>query len=107
MGSDEEEFAARLRSQTLAAFGLKPWEAGLEPPPLRVRFWRAITFAYRRGKAINWWSYNAAEAAARAVLEAHAAALPGRAQEVADELSGLLLPDGMRFEWVPDDGRPD
>ena len=32
MSSNEEEFAARLRSQTLAAFGLEPWDAGLEPP---------------------------------------------------------------------------
>ena len=97
--TSDEEFAAVLQSQVLAAFGLKPWQAGLEPPPLRIRFWRAVTFAYRRGKAIDWRSYNAAEAEYRAQMEAYAAGLPGRAQEIADELSGML-PDGMRFEWT-------
>jgi len=95
----EEEFAAALRSQVLAAFGLKPWDAGLEPAPLRVRFWRAVTFAYRRGKAVDWRSYNAAEAGYLAREQAYEAALPGRVQEIADQLSGML-PDGMRFEWT-------
>ena len=71
-------------------------------PPLRVRFWRAVTFAYRRGKAVDWRSYNAAEAEYLASQEAFKAALPGRAQEIADDLSGML-PDGMRFEWRPDE----
>ena len=103
MSSDEEEFAAMLRSQVLAAFGLEPWEAGLEPPPLRVRFWRAVTFAYRRGKVVDWRSYNAAEAEYRERQEAFEAALPERAQEIADEISEMLLPDGMRFEWRPEE----
>ena len=104
MGSDEEEFAAMLRSQTLAAFGLKAHDAGLAPVPWHVRAWRAVTFAYRRGKAVDWRSYNAAEAECRARDEAFRAALPGRAQEVADQLSGML-PEGMRFEWGPGDER--
>jgi hypothetical protein len=98
MGSDEDRLAARLREQVLDAFGLEAWDAGLSPAPLRVRIWRKVTFAYRRGKAIDWRSYNAAEAEYRAREEAFKAELPGRAQEVADQLSELL-PDGMRFEW--------
>lgn len=35
-----EEFAARLRRDTLRAFGLKPWHLGLAPVPLRVRLTR-------------------------------------------------------------------
>lgn len=95
----DEEFAAMLQRQVCAAFGLEPWDAGLEPVPLRVRFWRAVTFSYRRGKAVDWRSYNAAEAGYLAREQAYEAALPGRAQEIADQLSGML-PDGMRFEWV-------
>ena len=95
----DEEFAAMLQRQVCAAFGLEPWDAGLEPVPLRVRFWRAVTFSYRRGKAVDWRSYNAAEAGYLAREQAYEAALPGRAQEIADQLSGML-PDGMRFEWA-------
>ena len=101
--SDEEEFAAGLQAQVLAAFGLEPRDAGLAPVPRRVRIWRAVTFAYRRGKAIDWRSYNAAEAEYRAREQAYADALPGRMQEIAGQLSGML-PEGMRFEWVSDDG---
>jgi hypothetical protein len=92
MSSDEEEgFAARLQEQTLAAFGLEPWEAGLAPvPPGEVPL-------------IDWESYNAAEAEYRAEMEAFKAALPGRMQEAADRFSDLL-PEGMRFEWVADEG---
>jgi len=104
MSTDEDEFAARLRKQTLEAFGLKAWDAGLAPVPWYVRLWRAATFAKRRGKVIDWRSYNAAEAEHRAREEAFKAELPGRAQEVADQLSGLL-PDGLRFEWGPDGGQ--
>ena len=43
-------------------------------------------------------SYRAAWEEYRAEQERFAAELPGRAQEVADALSGLL-PEGMRFEW--------
>jgi hypothetical protein len=102
MSSDEEEFAAQLRSQVLDAFGLKPWKIGLAPVPLRVRVWRAVTFAYRRGRAVDWSSYNAAEAEYRERQEAFRAALPGRMQEVADKLSELL-PEGMRFEYGPEE----
>lgn len=91
-----------VQAQVLRAFGLKPWDAGLAAVPLRIRIWRAVTRAYQRGKAIDWRSYNAADAAARAAIEAYKAALPGRAQEIADELSEDL-PPGMRFEWVPND----
>jgi hypothetical protein len=94
----DEEFAATLQSQVLAAFDLKPWDAGLTPVPLRVRIWRAVTFAYRRGKAIDWRSYNAAEAEHRAREQAYVDALPDRVQEIADHLSEML-PDGMRFEF--------
>lgn len=43
--TEDEAFAARLREGTLRAFGVKPWDIGLEPVPRRVRFWRKITFA--------------------------------------------------------------
>ena len=60
--SEDEAFAAHVQAATLRAFGLEAWDAGLAPVPLRVRFWRRLTFAYRRGKAVDWTSYNAAEA---------------------------------------------
>jgi hypothetical protein len=97
------EFAAMLQRQILGAFDLKPWDAGLEPEPLRVRAWRAVTLARRRGKAIDWRSYNAAEAEFRAREEAYVTALPGRVQEIADRLSEGL-PDGIRFEFGDADG---
>lgn len=97
--SNEDEFAAQLSARTLEAFGLKAWDAGLAPVPLRVRFWRRLTFAYRRGKVVDWTSYNAAEADYRARQEAYAAALPGRMQEIAEQVSEGL-PDGLRFEWT-------
>jgi hypothetical protein len=100
--SEHDEMAEAIQAQVLRAFGLKPWDAGLAPAPLRIRIWRIITRAYRRGKAIDWRSYNTADAEARAATEAYKAALPGRVQEVADQLSDGL-PDGMRFEWAPDD----
>jgi hypothetical protein len=100
-GNDKS--AALLQRQVCAAFGLKPWDAGLERPPLRVRIWRAVTFAYRRGRAFDWSRYNAAEAGYLARQEAYMAALTGHMQAVADQLGGLL-PDGMRFEWAGDDG---
>jgi hypothetical protein len=96
--SESDEIQAHI----LAAFGVKPWDAGVAPVPLRIRIWRALTFAYRRGKAIDWRSWNEAEAHARAAEEAFKAALPGRLQDIADDLSEGL-PDGMRFEWAPDD----
>jgi hypothetical protein len=95
---DEQD---ELTAQVLGAYGLKPWDAGLAPVPLRVRIWRAVTFARRRGQVIDWRSYNAAEAEARAAEAAFIAALPGRAQEIADHFSAGL-PDGLRFEWVTD-----
>lgn len=56
--SDDE-----LRKQVLGAFGLKPWDiTSAVRPPWRVRIWRRLTFAYRRGKAIDWRSHEAAEA---------------------------------------------
>ena len=87
------------RSQVLAAVGLKEWQIGAAPVPWYARIWRAVTFAYRRGKAVDWRSYNAAEAEYRAREQAYVAALPGRAQEIADQFSGTL-PDGLRFEWA-------
>ena len=99
--NEQDEMAEAIQAQILRAFGLKPWDAGLVPVPLRIRIWRTITRAYQRRKAIDWRSYNAAEAEARAATEAYKAALPGRAQEVADRLSEGL-PAGMRFEWAPD-----
>jgi hypothetical protein len=105
MSTEEDEFAARLQRQTLRAFGLKAWDAGLAPAPRHVRLWRAVTFAKRRGKVIDWEKYNRAEAEHRAREEAFKTELPSRAQEVADQLSGLL-PDGLRFEWGPDGDEP-
>lgn len=90
-----------IQASVLGAFGLKPWDVGAAPVPLRVRLWRAVTFAYRRGRAIDWRSYNAAELAARAAEAAYLAALPDLTQGIADLLSESL-PDGLRFEWVPD-----
>ena len=87
-----------VRSQVLAAFGLKEWQIGAAPVPWYARIWRAVTFAYRRGKAVDWRSYNAAEAEYRAREQAYVDALPGRAQEIADQFSGML-PEDMRFEW--------
>lgn len=104
MKGSEDEFAAMLRSQILSMLDVKPWDAGLEPVPLRIRLWRAVTFSYRRGRAVDWRSWNAAETELRARQQAFADALPGRAQEIADQLSGIL-PDGMRFEWARDDDR--
>ena len=88
-----------LQAQILRAFGLHPWDiTSAVRPPLRVRLWRAVTFARRRGKVIDWSSYEAAEAEARAAEAEYLAALPGRMAEIADRLSEGL-PDGMRFEW--------
>ena len=90
-----------LSAQILAAFGVKPWDAGLAPVPLRLRAWRKITLAYRRRKAVVWLSYSAAEAEARAADEAYAASLPGRMRDAAAEVNqryAHLLPEGMRFE---------
>lgn len=101
--NEDDEMAAAVQADVLRAFGLKPWDmTATVCPPLRVRLWRAVTFAYRRGKVIDWQSYEAAEAAMRAADEAYKAALPGRLQDIADDLSEAL-PDGMRFEWAPDD----
>ena len=87
-----------VRSQVLAAFRLKEWQIGAAPVPWYARIWRAVTFAYRRGSAVDWRSYNAAEAEYRARQQAYVAALPGRMQEIAGQLSGML-PEDMRFEW--------
>ena len=90
-----------LRAHVLKAFGLKPWDiTSAVRPPLRVRLWRKVTFARRRGKVIDWSSYEAAEAEMLARDAEYRAALPGRMAEIADQLSEGL-PDGMRFEWGP------
>lgn len=102
MSDEELTSAEQIQACTLEAFGLKPWNIGAAPVPWRVRVWRRVTFAYRRGKAIDWRSYNAAEAEMRARDEAYRAALPDRMQEIADQLSEGL-PDGMRFEWTAGD----
>jgi hypothetical protein len=99
--SSDEEFAELVRVRMLAAFGLKPWEAGLAAVPLRVRVWRVVTFACRRGRAIDWRSYNRAEETARAADEAYRAALPDRLDAIAEHLTGML-PEGLRFEWTVD-----
>ena len=104
MSEERDEFADQIRAQTLAAFGLEEYDIGMAPVPLHVRIWRAVTFAYRRGRAIDWRSYNAAEAAFRAEQDAYVAALPVRMQEIAGQLSEAL-PDGLRFEWTGDDER--
>jgi hypothetical protein len=89
-----------LQAQILAAFGLKPWDiTSAIRPPIRVRLWRAVTFARRRGKVIDWRSYEAAEAERLAGEAEYLSALPGRMAEIAEYLSGGL-PDGLRFEWV-------
>ena len=101
--SEHDEMADAIRAQILRTFGLKPWDiTATVRPPLRVRLWRAVTFAYRHGRVIDWASYEAAEAHMRAADEAYRAALPGRLQDIADDLSEAL-PDGMRFEWAPDE----
>ena len=87
-----------VRSQVLAAFGLKEWQIGAAPVPWYARIWRAVTFAYRRGKAVDWRSYNAAEAEYRAREQAYVAAITSEPQEIADQFSGML-PEDMRFEW--------
>jgi hypothetical protein len=88
-----------MQAQILRAFGLHPWDVtSAVRPPLRVRLWRAVTFARRRGKVIDWSSYEAAEAEARDREQAYLEALPGRMAEIAERLSEGL-PDGMRFEW--------
>lgn len=91
-----------LQAQILGAYGLKPWDiTSAVRPPWRVRAWRRVTFARRRGKVIDWRSYEAAEAGARAAEAGLVAALPGRVRESAADLSALL-PEGMRFEWRAD-----
>lgn len=98
--SDDE-----LQAQILGTFGLKPWDVtSAVRPPWRVRLWRRLTFARRRGKVIDWRSYEATEAEALVAEAEYAANLPHRAQEVADSLSALL-PEGMRFEWKADGER--
>ena len=104
MSEERDEFADQIRAQTLAAFGLEEYDIGMAPVPLHVRIWRAVTFAYRRGRAVDWRSYNAAKAEYQAREQAYVAALPGRMQEIADQLSEAL-PDGLRFEWTGDDER--
>lgn len=98
--SEQDEFGEMLKAQTLAAFGLKPWDIG-GPVPRRVRFWRAVTFAYRRGKAVDWRSYEVAEAQAQQRNVEFRAGMDARVQEVADQISEGL-PGGLRFEWAPD-----
>lgn len=102
MSEERDEFADQIRAQTLAAFGLEEYDIGMAPVPLHVRIWRAVTFAYRRGRAVDWRSYNAAEAEYQAREQAYVAALPGRVQEIAGQLSDAL-PDGLRFEWTSDE----
>jgi hypothetical protein len=46
--SEDEEFAALVRQQTLDAFGLKAWEIGLEPAPRRVRLLAPLRWRW-------WW----------------------------------------------------
>ena len=99
--TEQDDLSEALRAQVLSAYGVKPWDAGLAPVPLRVRIWRAVTLARRRGKVIDWRSYIAAEAAHREAEAAYLATLPGLTQGIADLLSEFL-PDGLRFEWVPD-----
>lgn len=93
-----------MQDQVLRAYGLKPWDiTATVRAPLRIRFWRAVTLAKRRGKVIDWRSYEAAEAEMHAATEAYLAEVPGRIQETADRISEALadvLPEGMRFEWT-------
>jgi hypothetical protein len=105
--SEDDAFAERLREQTLKVFGLKPWDiTATVRPPRRVRLWRAVTFARRRGKVVDWGPYEAAEAEAREADEAFAAGLPGRLAEIAGQL-GKELPDGLRFEWTAEGEQAD
>jgi hypothetical protein len=91
-----------LQAHILKAFGLHPWDiTSAVRPPLRIRLWRAVTFARRRGKAVDWRKYEAAEAEMLAREAEFEASLPSRMQEVADLISEEL-PDGMRFEWTGD-----
>lgn len=97
MSEDDEP-----RAQVLRAFGLKPWDiTSAVRPPLRIRLWRAVTFARRRGKVIDWTSYEAAEAECLVAETEYRVALPSRIAEIAEQLSEGL-PDGMRFEWRAD-----
>jgi hypothetical protein len=89
-----------IKAAVLRAYGLREWDISSAPAPLHVRLWRAVTFAKRRGKVIDWRSYERAEAEYRAADEAYRAAIPGRMEEVAALLSEAL-PDGLRFEWGP------
>jgi hypothetical protein len=96
MSEDDE-----LQAHILRAFGLKPWDiTSAVRPPLRVRLWRAVTFARRRGKVIDWRSYEAAEAEAHARDEAYAAEIPVRFEDIAGRLSEGL-PEGYRFVLGP------
>lgn len=88
-----------LQRAVLRTLGLKAYDAGLAPVPWRVRLWRRVTFAYRRGKAVDWRSYNEAWAQAKAEEVVFEVELPGRAQAIADAISEVL-PEGMRFEWT-------
>lgn len=96
--SDDE-----MKAQILRAYGLHPWDiTSAVRPPLRVRLWRAVTFARRRGKVIDWGPYEAAEAEWLAEEAEYRANLPGRMVEIAERLSAGL-PDGMRVEWTAED----
>jgi hypothetical protein len=98
----ERDESEALRQQVLGAFGVKDYDIGIAPVPGWVRFWRAATFAYRRGKAIDWRSYNRAEAEARVREEEFRSAMEDYRQGVASRLSELL-PDGLRFEFTTED----
>lgn len=92
-----------MQAEILRAYGFKPWDiTATVRPPLRIRFWRAVTLAKRHGKVIDWRSYEAAEAEMHAATEAYLAEAPGRIQETSDRFNEALadvLPGGMRFEW--------
>lgn len=104
--SEPDEFAEMVRAKTLAAFGLHEWDISSAPAPWRVRFWRAVSFAKRRGKVIDWRSYEAAEAELRETEAKYRADMPARLAAFEAHLNGMLagsVPEGLRFEWKADD----
>lgn len=104
--SEPDEFADYyLRSKILGAYGLHEWDISSAPAPWRVRFWRAVSFAKRRGKVIDWRSYEAAEAELRESEAKCRADMSARLAAFEAHLNGMLagsVPEGMRFEWTVD-----
>lgn len=99
---DDDEISAQLREHIRAAFSMDARPA--QPPGRLERAWRKVSPKWRRARRIarSFASYDRAHAEFQAEQAAYAAALPGRMNDVAAQVSELL-PEGLRFEWKDGD----